>query len=173
MKELILGGVRSGKSARAEQLAHASGLSVVYLATAAAGDAEMIQRIARHRADRPDHWLTVEEPLALAQALEEHADEQVCLIVDCLTLWLTNLLLHEDKDQLVEQQTALLACVTALPGQIIFVSNEVNMGVVPMDPLSRRFCDEAGYLHQQLATICDRVTLMVAGLPLVAKGGDD
>ncbi len=173
MKELILGGVRSGKSARAEQLAQASGLEVIYFATATAGDGEMAQRIARHRADRPSHWLTVEEPLALAQALHQHAAAERCLIVDCLTLWLTNLLLLDDDGALAQQQRALLDSVATLAGRIIFVSNEVNMGVVPMDALSRRFCDEAGRLHQQLAAQCDRVTLMVAGLPVFAKGREE
>ncbi len=172
MKELILGGARSGKSARAEQLAQASGLEVVYLATATAGDGEMARRIEQHRARRPAHWQTVEEPLALARALRRHATARRCLIVDCLTLWLTNQLLHDDGAQLAQQRRELVALVERLPGWLIFVSNEVNMGVVPMDALSRRFCDEAGWLHQQLAARCERVTLMVAGLPLFAKGGD-
>ena len=169
MRELILGGVRSGKSHRAETLARTSGKEVVYIATATAADAEMAARIERHRGDRPSHWLTIEEPLAVAQVLTEEAAAGRCLIVDCLTLWLTNLLLAEDPARLEREQAALLAALPGLPGRIILVSNETNMGVVPMDALSRRFCDTAGRLHQHLGQLCERVTLMVAGLALEVK----
>ena len=171
MKELILGGARSGKSALAMQRALASGKEVTFIATATAGDAEMAARIAHHKADRPSHWMLVEEPIALADVLSQHADEQSCLLVDCLTLWLSNLLGEEcfDEEQFIRQRDNLLNVLPQLPGHIIFVSNEVGFGITPMGPISRRFIDEAGRLHQQLASLCDQVTLTVAGLPLVLK----
>ena len=170
MKELILGGARSGKSAMAEQRAAASGLDVVYIATAQPGDEEMARRIARHRRDRPGHWTVVEEPLYLAAVLSQHGSERRCVLVDCLTLWVSNLLHHPQASLLEQQREALLACLGDLPSTVIFVSNEVGMGVVPMGEVSRRFCDETGRLHQALARRCERVTLMVAGLPLTVKG---
>lgn len=170
MKQLILGGVRSGKSRLAERLAAASGLSVTYIATAVAGDEEMLARIARHRAHRPADWRLVEEPVHLAAALRAHAAADTCLLVDCLTLWLANLLCSDDTEALAREREALLATLPALPGTILLVANETNLGVVPADPLSRRFCDEAGCLHQELAALCDRVILTVAGLPHVLKG---
>jgi len=170
MKELILGGVRSGKSRLAEQHARASGLEVFYIATATAGDAEMQQRIAHHQQQRPSSWPLIEEPLRLATALQHHAAEDRCLLVDCLTLWLTNLLLAEDPSLLAQERDALLEQLPGLSGQIILVSNETGMGIVPQGQLARRFGDEAGLLHQQLGKICDRVILTVAGLPQVLKG---
>lgn len=168
MRELILGGARSGKSALAERRARDSGLAVCYIATATAGDAEMAARIARHRADRPAHWTTLEEPLALARVLREQARADRCLLVDCLTLWLGNLL-GASAARLERETAALLETLPALPGQILLVSNEVGQGVVPMGELSRRFVDEAGRLHQRLAAICERVTLVVAGLEMPLK----
>ncbi len=169
MKELILGGARSGKSALAERRAAGSGLGVTYIATATAGDREMAERIARHRADRPVDWCTVEEPLHLAAALSEHAAADRCLLVDCLTLWLSNLLGEGDTHRLEREQAALLEVLPALPGRILLVSNEVGQGVVPLGELNRRFVDTAGRLHQHLAQVCDRVTLVVAGLELPLK----
>ena len=170
MKELILGGVRSGKSRLAEQHAQASGLEVLYIATATAGDAEMQQRIAHHQQQRPSTWSLIEEPLMLAKVLQQQAREDRCLLVDCLTLWLTNLLLSEDASMLARERDALLEQLKNLPGHIILVSNETGMGIVPEAKLARRFGDEAGRLHQQLAQRCDRVILTVAGLPHVLKG---
>ncbi len=170
MKELILGGVRSGKSRLAEGHAQASGLEVFYLATATAGDAEMQQRIAHHQQQRPSTWTLIEEPLHLAAMLQKHAAEDRCLLVDCLTLWLTNLLLSYDASMLERERDALLESLVDLPGHIIFVSNETGMGIVPEAKLARRFGDEAGRLHQELAQICDRVILTVAGLPQLLKG---
>jgi adenosylcobinamide kinase/adenosylcobinamide-phosphate guanylyltransferase len=169
MKQLILGGARSGKSRLAEQRADASGLDVIYIATAQAGDAEMEARIAHHRASRPAHWMLIEEPLHLSAVLQQHAAPDRCLLVDCLTLWLTNLLLHEEAGLRAEVD-AVCRCISDLPGELIMVSNEVGWGIVPMGELSRRFQDEAGRLHQQLAGRCNRVTLTVAGLPLEIKG---
>lgn len=170
MKELILGGVRSGKSRLAEQHALASGLEVFYIATATAGDTEMQQRIAHHQQQRPATWSLIEEPLHLASVLQQHANDDRCLLVDCLTLWLTNLLLSDDASMLEREREALLEQLATLPGHIILVSNETGMGIVPEARLARRFGDEAGRLHQQLAQICDRVILTVAGLPHVLKG---
>jgi adenosylcobinamide kinase/adenosylcobinamide-phosphate guanylyltransferase len=168
MKALILGGARSGKSAFAQQRAMASGLQVCYLATAEAGDAEMVERIARHRADRPVEWGLVEEPLALAAALRTHAATNRCLLVDCLTLWLSNLLAAGD-DRLTVEIDALLDTLPTLPGHILLVSNEVGQGIVPANPLARRFRDEAGRLHQKIANRCERVLFIIAGLPLILK----
>lgn len=170
MIELILGGARSGKSALALARAAASGCPVVWLATATAGDAEMVARIARHRAERPAHWVTVEEPLHLAEALSRHASAEICVVVDCLTLWLSNLLLADDAE-LFERETArLLDAVSALPGHILFVANEVGLGIVPDNALSRRFRDEAGRFNQAVAARAERVAFVAAGLPLWLKG---
>ena len=170
MRELILGGVRSGKSRFAEQRAQASGLQVVYVATAQARDEEMRRRVAEHQARRPDSWLSVEAGQNLAAVLQREATAQRCVLVDCVTLWLTQLLCDADEQELRRESAALLEALPRLPGQVILVSNETNMGVVPLGELSRRYCDEAGRLHQQLAASCERVTLMVAGLPLAVKG---
>lgn len=168
MKTLILGGVRSGKSRLAERWARESGLPVSYIATATADDAEMQRRIEAHRLGRPDNWQIIEEPICLAEALIAQAAPGRCVLVDCLTLWLTNLL--TTADEYVFEREALLLALPTLPGQIIFVSNETNMGIMPMGELSRRYCDEAGRLHQELAQVCERVVLTVAGLPHVLKG---
>jgi adenosylcobinamide kinase / adenosylcobinamide-phosphate guanylyltransferase len=170
MRTLILGGARSGKSRLAEALAAESGLAVSYFATAQALDDEMAARIATHQARRPADWRTVEEPLALGAAMREHAAAERCLVVDCLTLWLTNLLLQDDPDVFARERASLVAVLPELPGRIILVGNETGMGVVPMGELTRRFCDEAGWLHQELAPLCDTVLLTVAGLPLTLKG---
>ncbi|CAH0301865.1 bifunctional adenosylcobinamide kinase/adenosylcobinamide-phosphate guanylyltransferase [Pseudomonas brassicacearum] len=170
MLQLILGGARSGKSRLAEKLATDSQLPVTYIATSQPLDGEMNARVAQHRARRPADWALVEEPLALARVLREHAAPGRCLLVDCLTLWLTNLLMLDDPEQLNAEREALLGCLAALPGEIIFVSNETGMGVVPLGELTRRYVDEAGWLHQALAERCQRVVLTVAGLPLTLKG---
>lgn len=170
MKTLILGGVRSGKSRLAEQRASASGLPVTYLATATAGDEEMRRRIEQHRADRPAGWRVVEEPLALADALRRHARPDGLILVDCLTLWLTNLLLDSDPARFETERAVLLDTLPTLPGELVMVSNETGLGVVPMGELTRRYCDEAGRLHQALARQCDRVVFTVAGLPHFLKG---
>lgn len=170
MKELILGGARSGKSALAERLAGESGLAVTYIATATAGDPEMAARIAHHQGRRPASWRLVEEPIALGACLRRHATADRCLLVDCLTLWLSNLLQADDDALFRRERASLLEALPALPGRIILVSNEVGLGIVPLGELTRRFCDEAGWLHQALAGACDRVTFVAAGLPLVMKG---
>lgn len=170
MKTLILGGVRSGKSRLAEQLAIQTGLPVTYIATATAADQEMHQRIATHRQHRPGDWILIEEPVQLGRVIAENNQSTRCLIIDCLTLWLTNLLLADQDGGLEQQTDALLSALPNVAGEIIFVANETNMGVIPMGELSRRYCDEAGILHQRVAQACDRVILTVAGLPQLLKG---
>jgi adenosylcobinamide kinase/adenosylcobinamide-phosphate guanylyltransferase len=170
MHTLILGGVRSGKSRLAERLARDSGLAVTYIATARPVDEEMAARIAAHQARRPAHWRLVEEPLALAQTLRREAAAERCVLVECLTLWLSNLLWAEDEDLLRRELAALPALLRDLPGRVVLVGNETNLGVIPMNPLARRYCDLAGVLHQQLAAGCDAVYFTAAGLPLALKG---
>ena len=166
MKELVLGGVRSGKSRYAEQQVRASGLRVVYIATAiAGGDAELDERIRRHRSYRPAEWVTVEEPVALGTALRAHAAADCCLLIECLTLWLAHLLTSGPADRLASERSCLLHTVADTPGHLILVGNETGLGVMPPGRLSRRFLDVSGELHQSLAALCDRVTLVVAGLP--------
>ena len=173
MKTLVLGGVRSGKSRLAEEMAAASGAVVSYLATAEAGDAEMRARIEAHQARRPPGWLSHEESICLAQALRQRAQADICLLVDCLSLWVTNLLLAEDPACVEREIDALLEFLPDCPGELILVSTESNLGVVPMGELSRRYCDRIGLLHQQVAGLSDRVILTVAGLPHYLKGAPD
>lgn len=168
MRELILGGARSGKSSLAEQYAADSGLEVIYVATAEAHDEEMRDRIHHHRERRSASWQCIEEPLKLATILSHHAAHHRCLLVDCLTLWLSNLL-AAGEEVFHSEYNALLHELPQLPGRIIFVSNEVGLGIVPMGELTRRFCDESGRLHQLIAAECDRVTFVTAGLPMVLK----
>jgi len=169
VKQLILGGARSGKSRLAEKLALQSGLEVTYIATATVGDEEMRQRIEQHRQRRPPQWKLVEEPLALAQVLKQHSDPKRLLLVDCLTLWMSNLVCSEQPARLKREVEALLEALPELTGQVILVSNEVGMGIVPMGALSRQFQDEMGILQQQVAALSERVILTLAGLPLVLK----
>ena len=170
MLELVLGGARSGKSAYAEQLATNTQQEVVYIATAQAGDDEMARRIAQHQLQRPAHWKTVEAPLELTRILKSEAAAHHCLLVDCLTLWLTNCLLHDDQNYWPQQRQQFLQILTELPGSIIMVSNEVGHGIVPLGELNRRFVDEAGWLHQAVAQRADKVVLVTAGLPQYLKG---
>ena len=170
MKDLILGGVRSGKSRLAEQRAHASRLQVIYIATAIPGDdVELATRIRQHRLHRTPDWTLIEEPFALGSTLRAQTSAERCLIVECLTLWLTNLLCSA-TERFERERQSLLDALPELAGHIILVSNETGLGVVPLGELSRRFVDASGELHQRLATICDRVTLTVAGLPHTLKG---
>ena len=170
MFELILGGARSGKSSFAEQRAMQSGLEVIYIATATAGDSEMAKRIAHHQHSRPKHWQTVETPIYLSKTLEKYAQPQTCLLVDCLTLWLNNCLFDETVSWETQRQL-LLEQIAELPGRQILVSNEVGQGIIPLGAISRQFVDESGRLHQALASLADQVFFVVAGLPQVLKGG--
>lgn len=169
---LILGGAKSGKSSYAQALAEAWGGRLVYVATAQAGDQEMKTRIARHQAQRGQAWDTLEEPLELEAALKRADGEDTVLLVDCLTLWLSNLMLAAELDDaaLQERFEALRRVLPDLRSRIILVANEVGMGIVPDNALARRYRDQAGSLSQQLAKTCGRVILVTAGLPLALKG---
>ncbi|OIO59514.1 MAG: bifunctional adenosylcobinamide kinase/adenosylcobinamide-phosphate guanylyltransferase [Alphaproteobacteria bacterium CG_4_10_14_0_2_um_filter_63_37] len=167
---LILGGARSGKSGHAQRLAEAHGGPVVLIATAPRieGDEEWNARIDRHRSERPEGWRTVEEPWALPRTLQTHAAPEGAVIVDCLGLWVSNLMFAGVP---VEQAASdLIALLPELPGQILLVGNEVGMGLVPESPESRRYRDEVGRLHQRIAQVADQVVLVAAGLPLRLKG---
>jgi adenosylcobinamide kinase/adenosylcobinamide-phosphate guanylyltransferase len=169
MKALILGGVRSGKSRYAAELARAQPYPVTLIATARILDEEMAVRVEAHRLCRPADWIVVEEPIQLAAALIANASPARTVIVDCLTLWLTNLLCGEDPQALARESAQLLEIFPTLSGTCVLVTNEVGFGITPANALARRFADEAGTLHQKLAALCDCVVLMAAGLPLTVK----
>ncbi|MEO6381508.1 MAG: bifunctional adenosylcobinamide kinase/adenosylcobinamide-phosphate guanylyltransferase [Nitrobacter sp.] len=164
---LVLGGARSGKSAFAETLVSDSGLAPVYLATATAGDDEMKARIAQHRKQRGDGWRTVEEPLALIDALTRDSKSGQVVLVDCLTLWLSNLM-HAGRDPDIETRRLTRFLGVALH-PVVFVSNEVGMGLVPETPLGRAFRDAQGRLNQAVAAAVPNVAFVAAGLPLWLK----
>ncbi len=166
---LVLGGARSGKSRHAERLVEAAAAAGTYCATAEAGDAEMAARIAAHRARRGPFWRTIEAPLGVPETIAGETGAERPLLVDCLTLWLANLLL---AGRAAETETGrLLAALRAAAGPIVLVANEVGLGLVPETPLGRCFRDEAGRLNQAVAALADRVVFVAAGLPLVLKGG--
>lgn len=195
--QLIIGGARSGKSSLAERYAKSSNLPVTYIATAQAFDSEMQKRIELHQSDRPEHWQLIESPLLLAKAIESAMSaastdkvknpQGICILVDCLTLWLSNCLCkpsveinnavdcnlaywQQEKQQLLE----LLESIQQQDGvNIILVSNEVGHGIVPMGELSRQFVDQAGWLHQAIANIADDVEFVMAGLPLTLKSSKE
>lgn len=188
---LIIGGARSGKSSLAERYAKSSNLPVTYIATAQAFDSEMQQRIAQHQAERPEHWQLVESPLLLAKTIAsviENSQQDICILVDCLTLWLSNSLCKPNVEaghtseckldywqQEKQQFLAQLESIKLRSGnekqrvEIILVSNEVGHGIVPMGELSRQFVDQAGWLHQAIAKVADNVEFVMAGLPLSLK----
>lgn len=179
-RTLILGGARSGKSAHAEALAAASGKEVIVIATAQAGDDEMAARIAHHRQQRKQSWTTVEEPLALGAVIARWSAPQRVLLIDCLTLWLSNLLFSESKNypeigQIVpppcfaQERENFLQALERAHGDVILVSNEVGLGVIPQGAVSRWFVDEAGRLNQAVAARCEHALWIAAGLPLVLK----
>lgn len=180
-RTLVLGGARSGKSAHAEQLAIGSGKEVVYIATAHAGDGEMATRIRHHRQQRPAAWRTVEQPLALGEELQRWCAPERLVLVDCLTLWLSNLMFsdaaaHPEVGDIVlpalfrRERAHLLEALARAAGDVLLVSNEVGMGIVPYGAISRSFTDEAGRLNQAVAAVCERALFVVAGLPLTLKG---
>lgn len=171
--QLILGGARSGKSAYAEQLAAQSGLPVTYIATAQVYDAEFGNRVKHHKIRRPMHWRTVEQPFNLGQTLVDYAKPDQCLIVDCLTLWLSQCICTdcappEGIDWQLER-AALLNVLPQLQGVVILVSNEVGMGIVPLGEINRQFQDEQGRLNQAVAQCAHEVSFIAAGLPLILK----
>ena len=190
--ELILGGQRSGKSRRAELLARdwlvqSPGHNAVMIATATAWDDEMVERIARHQLDRAERvpgMTTVEEPVNLGEAIQTHSKPQTLVVVDCLTLWLTNLLMpykntkngqknpsNMPTDQQIQAQSAtLLVALKNASGPVVLVGNEIGLGVIPMGRETREFVDALGRLNQEVAAACERVTFMAAGLPLTLKG---
>jgi len=168
MKTLVLGGARSGKSRYAEQLAENNSANVIYVATATVGDSEMAERIKKHQLQRPASWQLIEEPLGLSDVLLKNDKKDHCILVDCLTLWLSNWLAHETID-IAQKSADLVNVINQMQADVILVSNEVGQGIVPMGELSRRFVDESGRLHQQLAQVCDRVVFTVAGLPQILK----
>jgi adenosylcobinamide kinase/adenosylcobinamide-phosphate guanylyltransferase len=169
MKSLVLGGVRSGKSRYAAELARAEAHPVTLIATARILDEEMAARIEAHQLSRPSDWLVIEEPTRLAAALIANSSPTRTVIVECLTLWLTNLLCGEDPQALARESALLLEVLPTLSGPCVLVSNEVGFGITPVNALARRFADEAGTLHQKLAALCDYVVLMAAGMPLTVK----
>ena len=192
--ELILGGQKSGKSRRAELLARdwllqSSDHRAVFLATAQPWDDEMRQRIARHQSDRAERvpgMLTVEEPLDLAAALRQHSSAQTLVVIDCLTLWLTNWTMSQALSEAENapeygsnqplalcfraQAALFLVAIENAPGPVVLVGNEIGLGVIPLGSEVRAFVDALGVLNQQVAQVCQRVTLMAAGLPLTLKG---
>lgn len=166
---LVLGGARSGKTAWAESLALRSGARPAYVATAEVLDSEMRDRVASHQAGRGERFTTIEEPLDLSGALVRAAAEHDVVLVDCLTLWITNLLMAgDDVSRAVSELGAALMEIGS--AKIILVSNEVGLGIVPDNAMARTFRDLAGAAHQRLAVICDDVYFVVAGLPMVLKG---
>lgn len=173
MIELVLGGARSGKSRYAEQQAIKSNKQVIYIATAEAGDDEMQARVNSHRQGRPQNWLTVEEPIQLAGIIKKYNNQKNYLLIDCLTLWLSNILFDKQgelQQAVFEKQTGeLFAVLNNFSGQVILVSNEVGLGIIAMDKITRRFVDEAGFLHQKIAALSNKVVFITAGLPQILK----
>jgi adenosylcobinamide kinase / adenosylcobinamide-phosphate guanylyltransferase len=180
-RHLVLGGARSGKTRHAIELARslaaARGQNVTYVATAQAFDEEMEHRIALHQAERPASWATLEAPQRLAEALAEQGTRSI-LVIDCITLWLSNALLRDFSDATPTaplpswdaERSALLQWLNDFRGDVLLVSNEVGAGIVPASPVSRRFQDEQGRINQALAARCERVTLVVAGIAMPIKG---
>lgn len=169
MITLVLGGARSGKSRIAQELASASSLPVVYIATATALDQEMATRIKHHQQNRPSKWRLRECPLDLAAALQEETQQPQTILVDCLTLWLNNQLFEYPEQDFLARFDELVNSLRTNNANVIFVANEVGLGIIPLGEVSRKFVDEAGRLNQQLAQIADKVIFVAAGLPLALK----
>lgn len=171
---LILGGARSGKSTYAEQRATALELPVTYIATAQVYDDEFKARVAHHKSRRPKHWVLLEEPHYLSQVLEKTAKPNQCIIVDCLTLWLAQWICADcdppKESSWAQERAAFLNTLPTLAGEIILVSNEVGMGIVPLGEINRQFQDEQGRLNQAVAQIANKVRFIAAGLPIALKG---
>lgn len=172
VKKLVLGGCRSGKSRYAEQWVSRNFSDKVFVATLEArNDAEMDQRIALHLQSRGLGWLTVEEPLDLVGVLEKNETGSEVFLVDCLTMWLTNMMMQGFGDEKIQGEVARLSqAVAGLAASVVLVANEVGLGIVPESPLGRRFRDLAGWTNQQMALVCGQVVFVAAGLPLRLKG---
>jgi adenosylcobinamide kinase/adenosylcobinamide-phosphate guanylyltransferase len=166
---LVTGGARSGKSSYAESRARELGERLLYIATAEARDDEMAQRIAEHKKRRANLWTTIEEPFELLQALMRQRHKTDCALVDCLTLWISNLLLRHNEEYARRKVAELLDTLPALDFSLVFVTNEVGWGIVPDNPLARKFRDLAGWANQRMAAAADEVVLMVAGIPTFVK----
>jgi len=175
MIHLVIGGARSGKSSFAEKQASNSssqsdlGKDVVYVATATIGDEEMRERIEHHRQSRPQNWQLIEEPFDLSKVIAIHSESNKTLIIECMTLWLTNWLCTNDVESWKDEKHAFIDALMMSKAEVIIVSNEVGSGIVPMGELSREFVDQAGWLNQALTEVADKVTLVVAGCPLAIK----
>lgn len=169
MKTLILGGIKSGKSRYSEETAGRWNGPKHLIATATANDQAMTDRINRHKAERGADFNVIEEPIYLGTKIKQYSASD-CVIVDCLTLWITNLLLlPTDETSIEHERSDFIESISQTPSRILIVSNESNMGIIPLGELSRRYCDEIGLLHQALGKMCDEVYLMVAGVPLKIK----
>jgi adenosylcobinamide kinase/adenosylcobinamide-phosphate guanylyltransferase len=166
---LVTGGARSGKSTYAEQRAGELGSRRLYLATAEARDEEMTQRIVDHQKRRGSEWVTIEEPIELTDVLLARRNQIDCAVVDCLTLWLSNLLFRSDENYVAEKVETLVEILPRLDFHVVLVTNEVGWGIVPDNPLARQFRDLAGWVNQRMAAIATEVILTVAGIPMVAK----
>lgn len=176
---LVLGGIRSGKSAFAEEMVQDLGTPTLYLATGLATDPEMKERIQRHRAARPSHWATLEEPLNLAPALDAAlggADQPQAVLIDCLDVWVSNMLLdrqdqerHQIESEVLSALDALLETCSRCAAHVVMVSSEVGLSLVSTNSLGRGFQDILGLVNQRVATVADRVYLVVAGIPLEIK----
>jgi adenosylcobinamide kinase/adenosylcobinamide-phosphate guanylyltransferase len=170
-KEIILitGGARSGKSRYAEQRVGEMGGRRLYVATGEAKDEEMAQRIAEHRKRRGNQWRTIEEPVELTEALLTQRGKTDCALVDCLTLWISNLLIRRDEERAAKKVQELIEKLPELDFHLVLVTNEVGWGIVPDNPLARKFRDLAGWTNQRMAQAANEVILMVAGMPIIAK----
>jgi adenosylcobinamide kinase/adenosylcobinamide-phosphate guanylyltransferase len=166
--KLVIGGARSGKSSYALAQAEASGSNLIFIATARASDEEMADRIRRHQQERGDNWTLIEEPFHLAARITEFGKPDQVLI-DCLTLWTSNWLCTDNPDGWKQEKQSFLAGIQRSRADIMMVTNEVGMGIVPMGQLSRQFIDQSGWLHQAIAAIADQVILVTVGIPRQLK----
>lgn len=169
MRHLVLGGVRSGKSAYAQEVVMSSSMPVCYIATSQVLDDGIAQRVQQHKQSRPKEWQVIEEPFKLGATLTALSGTGKAVIVECLTMWLTNLICLENDARLEEEKAALLNAITFFDGILVLVSSEVGLGIMPMNSMARRFGDEIGVLNQTLAKLTDRVTFVAAGLPMSLK----
>ena len=170
---LITGGCRSGKSRFALDYANQHFLKKLYLATCEALDEEMAQRIEHHKKMRGPEWQTIEESIAIVNEIREYGDKVEVILLDCITLWLSNLLMKWNSDsRIMDEVNRFIDLIQQSQTSLIIVSNEVGMGIVPADPLSRRFRDLSGMINQRIAEVVDTVIYMVSGIPMFLKGGE-